>query len=110
MRIATPDIQPVPGHFVLVHEPTKIAYVGACKNLRHRQTIWERNFRLAADPKFKWPLAKMPREASSEYTFYGLTNKTDSEVRGMLKANGYDVVNKATRQRSVYKKNPEDML
>lgn len=105
MKIATPDIQPVPGHFVLVHEPTRTAYVGACKNLRHRQTIWERNFRLSAgDPKFKWPLANMPRHPGEEYTFYGIANKTDSEIRGMLKAGNYNVVNKATRQRSVYRK------
>lgn len=109
MKIAVPDTQHMEGVFVLVHEPTRNAYVGTCKDLRHRQTIWERNFRFHTDPSFKFPLRGMPDKPGHEYTYYAFPGKTDEEIRVMLKAGNINVVNKATRKRRVYKKEVENV-
>ena len=98
--IYSADIPHEPGVFTLVHNPTKLAYVGVCNDLRHRVTIWERNFReLTKDPEFVWPLKKMPMKPGEEYTFYANVNVTPDEVRKWLRDAGYTIVNEFTRTR-----------
>lgn len=102
---AAPDIQHEPGVFVLVHEPTRSAYVGVCKDLRHRQTIWERNFRLLKlNNEFVFPIKHLPARPGEEYTYYAFSSKngfTAEGVRDMLTTGGHVVVNKQERLRRI---------
>jgi hypothetical protein len=87
------------GVYILLHEPTMVAYVGNCSNLRHRAAVWEYNFKqLAKDPSHKMPVRGFPTDTKSEdWQFGGLPSHNEATIRTALVNQGWKMLNEHTR-------------
>ena len=89
-----PEIPKEPGTFVLAHVQTKTAYVGYCRDLRHRAAIWDYNLRRAI-----YPVKGMPTYPSEEWQYWDYAGKPVDAVRRALEEHGYTLINERSRSR-----------
>lgn len=91
------------GVYIVLHDGLKVAYVGNCKNIRHRAAIWEYNFRKQAkDPDHPMPVHGFPKDTNeADWQFGGMPGYSVDVVRQALQANGYKILNDKTRSRDL---------
>lgn len=92
---------PLKGVYALLHVDgeTKIAFVGHCKNLRHRRAVWEYNFRCREGNAAHIMPAKMFPEIGAEHWKFVFweQNVTEDDVRRVLREKGYELIPKTSR-------------
>lgn len=90
------------GVFAVVHAKSKHAYVGRCKNLRQRASMWAFHLKRAEDhPSLPSSVRNLPSYPAAEWAF--LTFDTDeATVRKQLEARGFTLINFKARTRTTY--------
>ena len=88
------------GVFAVVHAKSKHAYVGRCKNLRQRASMWAFHLKRAEDhPSLPSSVRNLPSYPAAEWAF--LTFDTDeATVRKQLEARGFTLINFKARTRT----------
>lgn len=103
-----------PGVYVLAHAQLKQAYVGECKDLRHRASIWDYNFKQAVmhmleGQSWHFPVKDfMFDPAHGEWSFYAYPDGSVEDVRAMMEKLGYKLINPKIRQRGLISYNGKE--
>ena len=100
-----PDIPPVPGVFVVLHEPSKHAYVHATNNLKERAAIWSSHFNaIKRDPAKTIPVRNWPVHPPAEWEFRFVTDPafTIAIVQDAMVKAGWKIIpsRRATRAKT----------
>lgn len=99
-----------PGVYVLGHTQLMQAYVGECKDLRHRASVWDYNFKqavrtLSSGGSWKFPVKDFVFDpAQGEWTFFVFPAQSGVDAEGVRKyfeELGYKIINPKIRQRGL---------
>lgn len=107
-----PTLPNEPGAYAVVHtDPLKqiksVAYVGVCKNLRQRASMWEYHLREAdANPEYRVPVRDFPRHPADQWVFMHSTANgeggAEEALRAFLESQGIEILNEKSRVRRTY--------
>lgn len=91
-----------PGVFAVVHTRSKHAYVGKCKNLRQRASMWAYHLRRAEEqPEMPARVRGLPKYPANEWAFLSLAGD-EATVRQTLTQRGFTLINSKARTRTTY--------